>query len=232
MAASDIVELLAATHLFSGLERPGLEACARDFAEIRIPAGQTIFARGDGGDQMYLVAEGRVRLSVMNEDGRELSVRVAAAGALLGEIAVMDGGPRTADAVAISSLRAYAIPRARLLSHAAAQPALAQGMIALLCRRLRETTDQLEGIALHSIEARLARFLLVALAGRTAEPGRRVPLDLAFSQSELAQLLGASRPKVNMALGALEKTGALKRTADRLFCDPALLRDAAGAGEA
>ncbi|MGE3869658.1 MAG: helix-turn-helix domain-containing protein, partial [Pseudorhodoplanes sp.] len=67
----------------------------------------------------------------------------------------------------------------------------------------------------------------VALAGRSAPPGKRVPLELGFSQSELAFLLGASRPKVNAALGTLEAAGALGRTQDRLFCDPVKLADIA-----
>jgi CRP-like cAMP-binding protein len=224
--------MLRALPLFAKLDDAGIMACVRDFGEHRYAAGAQIFARGDAGDQLFLVGEGRVRLSVMNEDGRELSVRHATEGALLGEIAVMDGGPRTADAYAITPTRLHAMARARLHAHAAAFPALAQGMIALLCQRLRDTTAQLEGIALHPIEVRLARFLLVALDGRTAPPGKRVPLDMGFSQSELAQLLGASRPKVNVALGELERSGAVKRTSDRLFCDPDLLRHVAGAAYA
>ncbi|MGL4242279.1 MAG: Crp/Fnr family transcriptional regulator [Beijerinckiaceae bacterium] len=228
MAGPSIADVLRDAPLFSQLDDGARQSCARDFAEQRHGAGTMIFARGDAGDQLFVVAEGRVRLSVMNEDGRELSVRHAVPGALLGEIAVMDGGPRSADAVALTAVRLLGIPRARLQAHAAAFPALAQGMIALLCQRLRDTTEQLEGIALHPIEVRLARFLLIALDGREAPAGKRVPLEMGYSQSELAQLLGASRPKVNVALGELEKSGAVKRTADRLFCDPSLLRDMAG----
>jgi CRP/FNR family transcriptional regulator, cyclic AMP receptor protein len=69
----------------------------------------------------------------------------------------------------------------------------------------------------------VARFLLAALGDRQAPPGRRVPLELGFSQGELALLLGASRPKVNAALGALENAGAIRRTSDRIFCEPAKL---------
>src|SRR5262249_44521228 len=103
------------------------------------------------------------------------------------------------------------------------RPGISAGVIAFLCRRLRETSTQLEAIALQPLEVRLARFLLFALKDRQAAPGKRVPLDLGFSQGELAQLLGASRPKVSTAVGALEGAGAINRTLDRLFCDPVKL---------
>jgi len=70
------------------------------------------------------------------------------------------------------------------------------------------------------MEVRLAKFLLLALDGRRAPGGRRVPLEFGFNQSELAQLLGASRPKVNVVLGGLEHANVIRWTSDRLFCDP------------
>src|SRR5437868_4272628 len=83
------------------------------------------------------------------------------------------------------------------------------GIVEFLCRRLRETTAQLETIALQPLDVRLARFLVSALGSRRAPPGKRVPLELGFSQGELSQLLGASRPKVNAAMASLEKAGAV-----------------------
>jgi DNA-binding GntR family transcriptional regulator len=77
------------------------------------------------------------------------------------------------------------------------------------------------------MEVRLARVLLCALNTRRVSPGPRVPLELGFSQTELARLVGASRPKVNAALGVLETSGAIKRTLDRLFCDPVKLAELA-----
>jgi CRP/FNR family transcriptional regulator, cyclic AMP receptor protein len=79
---------------------------------------------------------------------------------------------------------------------------------------------------------RLASFLLVALGDRKAETGKRVALELGFSQTELAQLLGASRPKVNAALGWLEQREAIKRTIDRIFCDPSKLAQIAQGDDA
>ncbi len=231
MDQAAIATMLGEAPLFARLSPEALLVCAQTFREQHFEQGQTLFSRGDTGDQLILVGEGRVRLAVTTEDGRELSVRHAVRGDLLGEIAVLDGGQRSADAVALTPVTAYGLRRASLEQLVARYPELSAGIIAFLCRRLRQTTDQLEGIALYSIEVRLARFLLVGLAGRRAAPGKRVPLDMAFSQGELAQLLGASRPKVNAALGSLEQAGAIRRTADRIFCDPDALAKCAGIGD-
>lgn len=228
MDQAAIAAMLGEAALFARLTPEALLACAAEFREQRFEQGQLLFSRGDIGDQLLLVAEGRVRLAVTTEDGRELSVRHAVRGELLGEIAVLDGGERSADAVALTPVVAYGLRRVPFEQLVARYPQLPAGIIAFLCRRLRQTTDQLEGIALYSIEVRLARFLLVGLSGRRAAPGKRLPLDMAFSQGELAQLLGASRPKVNAALGSLEQAGAIRRTADRIFCDPDLLAKCAG----
>jgi CRP/FNR family cyclic AMP-dependent transcriptional regulator len=214
-------------NLLTGLAEGEVAKIARTFRPARFDAGQSIFARGDKGDFLLIVAEGRIRLSVVSDEGRELSVRHAVKGDIVGEIAALDGRTRSADAAALSAVKCFLLFRADFHALIRAYPVLSTGVIEFLCTRLRSTTEQLEAIALHPIEARLARFLLVALGGRKAEPGRRVPLELGFSQSELAQLLGASRPKVNGALSMLEDMGAVKRTADRLFCDPALLAQTA-----
>ena len=218
-----IIPLLARTDLFSGLDGAHLAACAAAFREVHFARGETLFARGEIGNRLFLIAEGRVRLAVMTDEGRELSFRHATAGDLVGEIAALDGAPRSADASALSAVLAYSLERNAFAELCAAHPAISTALVRYLCRRLRDTSNQLEAIAFYPIEVRLARFLLVALGGRTAEGGKRIPLDLGFSQSELAQLLGASRPKVNAALGWLEDREAIKRTIDRVFCDPAKL---------
>ncbi len=100
--------------------------------------------------------------------------------------------------------------------------------IHFLCSRLRETDQRLEAIALHRIEVRLARLMLSALAAKKpAAAGKNVPLDLGISQGELALLIGASRPKVNVALTMLEEMGAISRTGGKYTCDIELLQNIA-----
>jgi CRP/FNR family cyclic AMP-dependent transcriptional regulator len=222
-----IIALLLRTGLFGGLKPDALAACAALFRETRFAKGEMIFARGDPGTHLYLVAQGRVRLAIATDEGRELTFRHASEGDLLGEIAVLDGKPRTAEASALTPVVAHSLERGAFRELCAARAEIFEGVVAFLCQRLRDTSNQLESIALYPLEVRLARFLLFALGTREAAPGKRVPLELGFSQGELAQLLGASRPKVNAALAALENLGAVGRTLDRLFCDPTKLADIA-----
>jgi CRP/FNR family cyclic AMP-dependent transcriptional regulator len=228
MAADNlVVSLLAGTSLFGDLGADDLAACAAAFAKLQFAKGQALFVRGDAGTHLYVVEDGRVRLSISTAKDRKLSFRVAGRGHLFGEIAALDGAPRSADATAITAVTVHALERTTFRALWSGRPAVAARVVAFLCARLRETTTQLESIALLPLEVRLAQFLLAALGGRVAAPGRRVALELGFSQGELSQLLGASRPKVNAAVGVLEQAGAVRRTLDRMFCDPGRLREIA-----
>jgi CRP/FNR family cyclic AMP-dependent transcriptional regulator len=218
-----LFELLAGTELFKALTPDDLATCAAAFRKVQFAKGEMLFARSDPGTRLYVVSEGQVRLAINTSEGRELSFEIAEAGALFGEIAVLDGGPRSAEATALTRTTAYALDRSDFNRLRFAHPTISDAVVSFLCRRLRDVSDKLETVALYPLEVRVARFLLAALGNKQAPPGRRVPLELHFSQSELALLLGASRPKINEALGALESAEAIRRTSDRLFCDRAKL---------
>ena len=215
-----VIALLSKTALFGGLTESELRLAAETFHEVHFAKGEMLFARGDPGEHLYLIGEGRIRLATSTEEGRELSFRHATGGEIIGEIAALDGGARTAEAMALTSVVAYSLERRLLRDLLRRQPEIAGRFVDLLCRRLRETSQQLENIALHPLHVRLARFLLFSLGGSQAAAGKRVPLDLGVSQGELALLLGATRPKVNEAFGTLEEADAIRRTIDRVFCDP------------
>ncbi len=222
-----IIRLLVGADLFKDLGADDQVVCAAKMEELRFEKGQILFRRGDVGARLYLVAKGQVRLAIASKSRRGLSFQIAVSGDLIGEIAVLDGGPRSAMATALTPVTTYALERSVFQELWSTHPGISTAIIAFLCRRLRGASDRLEATALYPMEVRLARFLLVALGGQQAPPGRRVPLELGFSQGELALLLGASRPKVNAALGALENAGAIRRTSDRIFCEPAKLALAA-----
>jgi CRP/FNR family cyclic AMP-dependent transcriptional regulator len=223
-----IAQMLSNTKLFGKLGEDTRLDIAKQMREASFGAGQVIFARGDTGKDVYLVLDGRVRLSVLSSEGRELTFSHAGPGDVFGEIAALDGGVRTADATAVSPVKAMTLSHLTLRRLLETSPAFAAAATAFLCSRIRETDLQLEGVALHRIEVRLARFLLGLVRQREGS-GRsgREKIDLGMSQGELALLLGASRPKVNAALTMLEDMGAIERQDSMIDCDITELRQLA-----
>jgi CRP/FNR family cyclic AMP-dependent transcriptional regulator len=230
IAKTAIVELLGRTPLFGSLDEAERHAVAEEMREVNFDPSQVIFARGDAGREIYLVVSGRVRLSVLTAEGRELSFAHAEAGSIFGEIAMLDGGPRSADATAVGKVSALSLSKPALKRLMETQPHVADAAVRFLCSRIREADQQLEAIALYPIEGRLARFFLAA--ARAKAPGSdegRITIELPISQSELALLIGASRPKVNTALSMLESSGALERNGSKIVCDIEELQAIAGA---
>jgi CRP-like cAMP-binding protein len=224
-----LIDLLGSTPLFGALDAEERRSVALEMREVQYAPGQIVFGRGDPGRDIYFVAEGRVRLSVLTPEGRELSFAHAEAGQIFGEIAVLDGGVRTADATAVSKVVAQTLSKSALMRLVETRAPVREAVIKFLCNRVREADQQLEGIALYPIEVRLARFFLAAARQKgPAKSGTRITLDLPISQSELALLIGASRPKVNAALALLQDSGAIERNEKTLVCSIDELESIAG----
>lgn len=220
VARNEALELLAKTPLFGTLDDVGRAAVAHELREAAFDAGQVIFSRGDAGSDLHVVVKGRVRLSVLTSDGRELSFAHAEPPSIFGELALFDGRPRSADATAVSKVVTLTLSKGAFTRLLASRPEVAEAAIRFLSTRLRDADEQLEAIALHPIEARLARFFLAS--ARQKDPSGKTPrvnLSLPISQSELALLVGASRPKVNAALALLEAEGAIERKGAVVVCD-------------
>ena len=228
---ADVVALLQKAKLFGSLDVEVLKQVARHMRPVNFASGQLIFERGEEGKDLFLVLSGRVRLSVLTAEGRELSFGHPGGGDVFGEIAVLDGGPRTAHATAVSRTETMALSRGILDQMLTAHPALGKAAIVFLCSRLREADNQFESVALHRIEVRLARFLLTLVKQQHGDkPDKRPAITFGLSQSELALHLGASRPKVNAALMLLEDSEAFTRDNEKIICDCAALANIAEQG--
>lgn len=192
------------------------------------PAGTVLFQRGDAGDHLIALAEGRIKLSLITGAGKELALRHAEAGSILGDMAVLDGEPRSADAVTMVASEGFVVMRRDLERLLSEHPECAKATIRYLSRRLRETTDQMETIALYELDARLARFFLATLRQiHGDELPDEARLAVALSQGELASVLGASRSKINRAIVSLEELGAIRREDGAISFDIDLLREIA-----
>ena len=215
--------------MFEPLAPGVLDAIAAAARPRRWGPGELLFQRGDAGDWLVALTDGQVRISVSTPGGRDLVLRHAEPGEMLGELALFDGQPRSADATAVGAVTGQVLTRADFRRIAAAHPALYDAALAHLAAMLRGTTEQLESIALYQLQARVARFFLAAFR---ALHGEDIPdgaaLDLRISQGELAALTGASRPKVNRVLADLKAAGALDQDGATWRCDPAALEALAG----
>jgi len=186
-----------------------LDAILEFATERRVRRGQMVFQKGDSGSAMMAVLSGRVRISAVNAEGKEITLNVITPGQVFGELALLDGQPRSADATATEDTALLVVERRHFMPFLASNQELTSRMLAVLCERLRSTSLALEQIALFDLEARLARLILKLAGdyGRTTPDGTRIELKL--SQRDMSTLVASSRESVNKQLAAWRDEGVL-----------------------
>lgn len=195
--ASTTLSILRQHPIFSDLDTEALEQLSRYAKHSILKRGATICSKGDPGNSMFAVISGTVKISVSSADGRSAILNLIGPGELFGEIAVLDGQARTADATANTNCEIFAIDRRDFLPFVKSQPTLAMKFIELLCMRLRWTSDQVEQVILQDLPGRLAGALIrltdkykLAPAGRT----------IAITQQEISEMVGMTRESINKQL--------------------------------
>jgi CRP/FNR family cyclic AMP-dependent transcriptional regulator len=202
--------LLAACTLFRDLsadERKSLVARAR----VRtLSIGDTVFLMGSLGDSMMAVLKGNVRISYPSPEGKEILLATMQPGDFFGEIALLDGKARSADATAITACSLAVLERRDVLDFLERHPHAWLGLVQVLCRRLRTTTEQTAEVALLDLPGRLAKTLL-RLAGvdQDGQPANSA-LQISLSQRELGNIVGATRESINKCLREWQRNGVIK----------------------
>ena len=210
LAGDDRVRLIRGSFIFRGLESELIGRLAALSHVKRLAKGAILFQQGDEGDALYGVIAGLVRISVANAAGREITLGLMEPGDVFGEIALLDGLPRTAGAQAAEDSALLVIDRAHFFELLETEPRLARHVIELLCERLRQSTDRFSEHTLLRLDARLARKLQSLAAGHGQAVDGETRIALKLSQSELAQMLGASREAVNKLLQRWSREGILR----------------------
>jgi len=167
-----------------------------------VPRGATIFAKGDPGTALIAVLWGSVKISVSTSGGHEALLNIIHAGQAFGEIALLDGQPRTADAVAMTDCELMVIDRRDFIPVLLREPDVALKLIETLCARIRRTSEQVEDVMYLSLPARLAKALLELAGGAEASARQR---DVRITQRELSNIIGMSRESTNKQLRAWEE---------------------------
>jgi CRP-like cAMP-binding protein len=229
LQAEFAVEALGRCRLFAGLCPEALEAIARSLRIRRFRRGEVLFHEGDPGDALFIVASGAVKVVVPSEEGEEAILVTLKRGDFLGELALLDGAPRSASAIALEATDALTLPRDQFRALADAEPAIRSALLEAMARELRRLTKHVAELHFLDLTGRLAARL-VRLAEEHGErlPDGSVRLDAPLTQSDLAAMIGATRQSVNKLLGEFEEEGLLRLERDSIVVAdvPALARAA------
>src|ERR1041385_4000608 len=182
---------------FKDLGDAVIEKLAPRVITQKIKKGAAIFHKGDVGSRLYAVRAGAVRISAPSEEGKDAIFNLIVPGELFGEIAFLDGGQRSADAVAIDDSELMVIERRDFIPLIRDNPEVAERLIKILCARIRKTSEQVEDIVFLGLPNRLAKVLLhLYRPSVTAAPSRKINV----TQREISQMIGVSRESANKQL--------------------------------
>ena len=193
-------EVIRKAPLFTALDDAASASLLANMVSVKISKGTILFAEGDGGDQLYVIAEGKLKLGTSSGDGRENLLSILGPGEMFGELSLFDPGPRTSTATAVTDAKLLSLGQEKLLPWLVENPKVALQLLARLAQRLRRTNEAVGDLVFSDVPGRVAKALidLGERFGKKTDEGLFVHHDL--TQEELAQLVGASRETVNKAL--------------------------------
>ena len=199
-------EILAQTPLFSGLEDVQLRQLARIALHRSYRKGEIIFNEGDPADGFYVVVEGRVKIFKVSSDGKEQILHIFGSRHPFGEVPVFAGQRFPAMAQAIAPSRILFLPRQAFVKLISENPSLALNMLAVLSRRLREFTVQIENLSLKEVPGRLASYLIFL----STEQGDARSVALKISKGQLASLLGTIPETLSRIFARMSDQGLIR----------------------
>ena len=201
---------------FSKLSQGLREAILSRASVRRLQDGTMLASRGAAADQWCGVAKGAVRVSSVSLAGKQVTLTYVEPGTWFGDIALFDGLPRTHDANAHGETTLLVVPKADFKALLAQHTELYEALLRLNCRRLRLLFDVVEDLNTRPLSARLAKQILLLARSYGVAQGEEIRIGLQLAQEDLAQLLGASRQRVNQELKGFERNGAVRIEPTRL----------------
>ncbi len=203
------VELLARVPLLSGLEPAELERIAQVAIPRSFPKGARVFHEGDRSDACYVIRSGEVRVTREHSDGRAIALATLGTGELVGELAMLDGGVRSASVEALTDVELLAVSATDMKGLLERNAQITAKLVVALTRRLRETNERISRQSFQTVPSRVAGVLSQLVAEENAEHGRD-GVTIRMNQADLAQLAGTSRESVSRFLAVLERAGVVR----------------------
>jgi CRP/FNR family cyclic AMP-dependent transcriptional regulator len=196
---------LASVPMFSGLQRDELLKFAELTRERTYPKGSVILFQGDPGDSLYVLRQGRAKVVLIGEDGREVILGVLEPGAHFGELALIDDQPRSAHVIAMEDSQLLILRREDFRRRVEANPTVAWALLTELSRRLRRADQKIGGLVLHDVPGRISRLLLDLSAESDS-----ATIEKPLTHQTIAQMIGASRETVSRAMKEFQEEGLIR----------------------
>jgi len=206
---AEALESLRTIPLFAAVSDEDLASIASLRIERRFPKNQTIVEEGLSGDYMYVIREGRVKVSKLSGDGREKILEMLEAGAFFGEMSLFDSAPRSASVKALTEVRILALARNDFLNVLRRSPDLSLAVIRVLTQRLRQVDEQASSLSFQKVRQRTMGLLQRLAREETSSPNRRATPTLTHQQ--IADMIGTSRETVTRAVKNLKEEGWLEQ---------------------
>jgi CRP/FNR family transcriptional regulator, cyclic AMP receptor protein len=202
-------QLLTRVPLFAELSGSELERIAAVAVPRSYPKGVRVFHEGDNSDACYIVREGDLRVTREHSDGRAIALATLGPGDIFGELAMLDGGSRSASVETLTDAELLALPASDVRRVIAAHGDIAAKLIVAITRRLRETNERVARQSFQTVPSRVAG-VLAQLIAEEAIPEERSGITVRMTQADLAQLAGTSRESVSRFLADLERAGIVR----------------------
>lgn len=200
------IEALQQVPFFSQLSGEEASALATRLIVRRFSAGQVIFHLGDPGGLLYIITRGKVKISHSTPEGHEALLAIMGAGDFFGELALLDDSPRSATAEALETTETLTLHREEFLRFLNSNPGFANHVLQTLSHRIRNLNDQLSDIFFLDLNGRLARTLLNLARRHGREVKDGIAIELSLTQTDLADMTGATRVSVNKTLGRFRRS--------------------------
>lgn len=208
---SPVLQSLSGIPFFGGLEPAALERLAASMRARRFRRGEVIFHIGDPGDALFVIVSGDVKISLPSETGDEAILATLRPGDVFGELALLDGAPRSASATALGATETVVLPRDRFRELLASEAGFRDALLASIAGELRRLTHHVEELHFLDITGRLAaRLVRLAEEGGTPMPDGAIQLRANLTQADLAAMVGCTRQSVNKLLGQFTDDGLVR----------------------
>jgi len=216
MSISSPQQLLNKIPLFNSLSDSDLKSLSECVRLQSLKKGQTLFRKGDEGSFLYIIKQGTIKIVLPSRLGDEVIVTIFSEGDFFGEMALFDGEPRSADALAMESSKIYMLSRNDFLLFLQSNINAMKSILSQLTNRLRNTDDFLEGACFLSVSARLAKKLLDLADSYGQQDGDSVYIDLNLTQKELGDMIGSTRESINKELKILRDKGLITNQENKI----------------